>query len=680
MTNRHSKKRSDILPGDDLKMVHGVSRRQFLKYSAEIAAVMCLNPLMPKTAGAGVSSEVITYPIDSNVHTTKDRTLVFPSLATGLTPPELPRISEYGAYGYGNYTFGAGLSNEQRTDVMPNGYSNPSPLRLQQLTSFFSISDIHITDKEAPNQMIYLQQTDPVLYTMSSIYSPVMLYTTHVLDAAIQTVNALHKETPFDFGISLGDACNTSQYNEIRWYIDVIDGKVVTPCSGIHLGITSIDYQRPFKAAGLDKSIPWYQTLGNHDHFWLGTFPVDADSSLGLRDSYTTGNVMACGVLDYNLKLFPCLFDVAAALKERTHYMGVLDGSTPDGDIIDAGSYSATPAVAADRDRHRVTIAEWMQEFFNTTTSPVGHGFNLVDPSRGSDFACYSFMPRSDIPLKVIVLDDTQSETDGSHDIHGHGFLDAGRWSWLKAELAAGQEANQLMIVAAHIPIGVETIGSEVEWWESDKDPNATEQNAVSLTELVNELWNTPNLLMWLAGHRHVNTIKAFLSPDPANAPEKGFWHVETSSLRDFPQQFRTFQIHLNSDYTVSIVTTNVDPSVAEGTPAATSRSYSIAVEQILQTNLTRNTPNLASLGKLSLETVDPSRAQNGDLDPTIKWPLVTGYGPFPSLQSGQYNFPAYNTNAYPSYNAELFKQLSPAMIAAMKERFPGGTVEIKAG
>jgi len=63
-----------------------------------------------------------------------------------------------------------------------------------------------------------------------------MLYTTHVLDAAVQTINALHKKDPFDFGISLGDTCNSTQYNELRWYIDVLDGKVITPSSGAHLG------------------------------------------------------------------------------------------------------------------------------------------------------------------------------------------------------------------------------------------------------------------------------------------------------------------------------------------------------------------------------------------------------------------------------------------------------------
>ncbi len=91
---------------------------------------------------------------------------------------------------------------------------------------------------------------------MSSAYSPVLLASTQVLDAAVQTINALHNESPFDFGISLGDAVNNTQYNELRWYIDVLDGEVITPCSGDHLGADTIDYQKQFQAAGLDSSIP----------------------------------------------------------------------------------------------------------------------------------------------------------------------------------------------------------------------------------------------------------------------------------------------------------------------------------------------------------------------------------------------------------------------------------------
>ena len=134
------------------------------------------------------------------------------------------------------------------------------------------MTDIHIADKESPAQANYVGWSAPFGPTlMSSAYSPVILSTTQVLDAAVQTINALHKKTPFDFGISLGDTINNTQYNELRWYIDVLDGKVITPSSGAHDGADTIDYQKPFKAVGLDKAIPWYQVIGNHDQFWMGS-------------------------------------------------------------------------------------------------------------------------------------------------------------------------------------------------------------------------------------------------------------------------------------------------------------------------------------------------------------------------------------------------------------------------
>ena len=300
-----------------------------------------------------------------------------------------------------------------------------------------------------------------------------------------------------------------------------------------------------------------------------------------------------------------------------------------------------------------------MQEFFDTTTRPVGHGFHLARRSRlgrrDPGFACYSFAPKLSLPLKVIVLDDAQASDDGSRDIHGHGNLDAERWAWLKDELDAGQANRQLMIVAAHVPIGVSAIGSEMEWWGEMNGIAPEKRNAVTLTELVDRLRATPNLLMWIAGHRHVNTVKAFASDDPSR-PERGFWQVETSSLRDFPQQFRTFDLFLNDDDTISIVTLNVDPAVAEGGPAATSRRYAIAVQQIVQNDLRPNARNLHSLAGRALPTMDPSRPQNDEPDPTIQ---------FADLSAAK---PPVPFNA--SYNAELLKPLSREMAAELRKRF----------
>lgn len=681
----------------------GVTRRYFIKAFTGTAVCVSLAPLVLGCIGnAEATTQVSGYPIDTTVVKTTERMITFtynkPSAAppfgkmpdpadpatspngeTALTWAELNHVSEYDRLGYGQWEYlNQPLSIIPRMDIMPPDYDASSIEINTKLVNFFAMTDVHLTDKEAPNQLIYLQESNPGFAgPNTSIYSGVMLYTPHVFDAAIQTANALHKKNPFDFFICLGDVCNSSSYNELRWYIDIIDGEVITPSSGAHLGADTVDYQKPFKAVGLDKSIPFYQTLGNHDHFMIGSFPVYES---GLEDSYISDTIWSVPneLLTPEIAKFPALFD-KNKLKDSSlprFYQGVIDGSSLDGAIINSGAvknYSTPPKVAADPNRRSLHRAEFIQEFFNTKTSPVGHGFNLVSSNPNfhlvpddekAGFACYSFEPKSDVPLKIIVLDDTQREDDGSIDIHGHGFLDEARWAWLQAELDDGQAANQLMIIAAHIPIAVANMGTELEWWMgSDGDKTATITNAVDLTGLVNKLQNTTNLLMWISGHRHLNHVKAFVSPDPINAPEKGFWQVETSSLRDFPQQFRTFEIFLNSDYTVSIEAVNVDPAIAEETPAAKSRKNAIAAQQIVHNNLTAVSANYQTLGKMAIPPTDPTRPQIGDqatgadgvADPSIQFLDLTSQGiPF---------------NA--SYNARLFKQLSPAMKTRMQKMFP---------
>jgi len=663
-------------------------RRDFLRYGIGSFAMVSMGSIGLGCGGSDSAATPVPKPylIDPVVKTTAERMISFRYDLTGLAINQIDNISKFDDFGYGDWTYvEPGLPVEPRKDLMGDTYTFPA--HSKKLLNFFTFSDIHITDKEAPNQLMLLQNFERYAVNNTSIYSPVMMYTTHVLDAAMQTMNALHKKNPFDFGLSLGDTCNSTSYNELRWYMDVMDGKVIRPSSGAHMGEDTIDYQKPYQAVGLDKSIPWYQTLGNHDHFMIGSFPVDAVPSRGLRESYVADTIWAVGdVLIPNIPNFPVMIDVG---KFKTppplYYMGVIDGSTPLGNVIYTGLTTGpafakgAPKVVADPDRRSLMRTEWIGEFFKTDSSPVGHGLNLVDKAAPAGFACYSFVPKSDVPLKIIVLDDTQSENDGSADIHGHGFLDATRWTWLKAELAAGQTANQLMVIAAHAPIGVGAIGSELEWWLNDTQmasATATQpywwlnetavpaayRNAVSLTELVSTLQATPNLVMWIAGHRHLNSVKAFKAP--AGQPlENGFWQVETSSLRDFPQQLRTFEIYLNSDYTVSVVAINVDPAVAPGTPAATSRGYAVAVQQIVKTDLQQSAPNPATMNGVPLPTVDPTRSQAGDAgnsndpalvpDPTIKFNAVAGV-PYTG-----------------SYNAELYKPLSPAMVAVLKARFP---------
>lgn len=605
-----------------------LTRRDFIRYGAGTAACISLGSLSFGCGSSGNSQPVAQiggYPIDTEVVTTLKRTVKASSSFFGTIPPTgLRNVADYDRYGYGVWSYGEGLAAEKRYDLMPTGYTAPaSSAQSRQLLRFFAITDVHIIDKESPSQAIYMQ---PLMGKETSTYSPTMLYSTQVLDAAIQTVNGLHRQQRFDFGISLGDVSNSTQYNELRWYIDVMDGKVIHPASGAGAGADSIDYQKPFKAAGLNPEIPWYQAIGNHDHFWLGSIPLDTGELGDLRGSYTSSEVVAMGNTLANSSK---IYDTTPPL----YYMGVIDGSTPTGEIIKAGKvgdpgFTTPPKVVPDPDRRSLTKAEWVGEFFKTSSSPVGHGFNLVPAGHEKGFACYSFVQQGVVPIRVIVLDNTQRADDDSSKIHGHGFLDQTRWRWLKRELAEGDAAGQLMIIAAHIPLCVMPKGSYMEWFDNSENPTSV-QNAVDLPGLLAELHSHPNLLLWLAGHRHLNSVKPFRSTVAGHTEANSFWQVETASLHDFPQQLRTFDIRLNSDSTISILAVNVDPAVKSGTPAATARKYAVAAAQIVgNPDVTQPAPLL----------IDPLTQKGTGIDPTIH-----------RMPDG-------------SYNAELLLQLSDEM------------------
>jgi hypothetical protein len=146
------------------------------------------------------------------------------------------------------------------------------------------------------------------------------------------------------------------------------------------------------------------------------------------------------------------------------------------------------------------------------------------------------------------------------------------------------------MIICCHIPVHPYAQKNPVAT-TTPPDPNpsydymviwnepAATSEWVSEMELIETLHNYPNLILWISGHVHRNTITPQPYGDPANGI--GFWEVETPSLRDYPQQFRRFQIVRNSEDNISIFVDSVDPAVASPSPAYKSRSYAIGAQQI---------------------------------------------------------------------------------------------------
>jgi metallophosphoesterase (TIGR03768 family) len=524
-------------------------------------------PLLSTACDGGTDggTKVVDWPIAADVYTTAQQQILPVALSSDTLPINPNEVTLYEQDGYSAWQVGVALPHEKRTELAPGYAGAPNAARL---LSFFSVSDAHISDKESPAQPIYVGWSalyGPTSSGLSAAYSPTMLSTTQVLDAAVQTINALHRDSPFDFGLVLGDDINNSQYNELRWFIDVMDGQVITPSSGAHAGAETIDYQKPFKAVGLDKTIPWYQVLGNHDQFWMGS---------ALEDAKTTQAHVAGTIIDMADDPNPA----SGGVDQTGFYMGVVDGTTVYGDIVGAGpeaSFPTPPTVVADVNRHTLATSEsssknWMTEFFTTTSSPAGHGFTQTNLD--NDFASYTFEPKSSIPIRVIVLDDT---CKGPGQLsYALGCLDQPRLDWLTGELQKGQDDGRLLIIAAHIPIKPQSDVSTATPFPLFRTPGFTDDSLLAV------LHNYPNLILWISGHMHQNTVTAQPSSDDAH-PERGFWEVETASLRDFPQQFRTVDIRRNGDNTISMLVTSVDPAVAAGSPAAKSRGYAIAARRI---------------------------------------------------------------------------------------------------
>ena len=221
-------------------------RRDFLKYCAGSAAVlgMELSPLaaLQKALAARATSVVVpvTYQIPETYvagpYTTLSQIVVpdwsgiaspFPA---GFYPSDLS-LYQQNSFGVWNQVT-SGLAY-QAPDMATGAVNSTSALPSDgtPLLTFFTMSDVHICDKESPGRCIGYSYNYPAIMTEldvdsgenaypignTSSYSGIILYTTHVLDAAVQTINALHQVSPFNFGIALGDAADNTQYNEHRW-------------------------------------------------------------------------------------------------------------------------------------------------------------------------------------------------------------------------------------------------------------------------------------------------------------------------------------------------------------------------------------------------------------------------------------------------------------------------------
>jgi metallophosphoesterase (TIGR03767 family) len=464
------------------------------------------------------------------------------------------------ATGYTRLFAGPGYPLMVRQDLAPATARRDA--RRTAVASIVQFTDLHLVDAQSPMRFEYTAERAP------SFFRPQEALGTHATAQLVERVNTLavgpFGGRPFDCVVSTGDNTDNGETVELDWFLSVMNGGAVTANTGAADAWEGVQntgdalYYNPehgatdrYKAAGFPRldgyfasimkthtsaglKTPWYSVFGNHDDSIGGTVPIEWHR---LAEMYT-GTIKFTGFKDEPSN------SVLDSVFQGVHPLELAESASP----------RRRWQVTGDERRRPFTPLEFMQAHLAaaaTGPGPVGHGFDTASADQGKAYYTFRIAPG----VTGIALDSTNRAG------FTHGSLGTVQLKWLEATLKEGSTryfdsdggkqthavSDEFFVIFSHHTTG--TMDNPL------PDPSAPLEKRHLGQEVVELVHRFPNVLAWVNGHTHSNSI----SPRAGATPAQGFWEINTASHIDFPQQARIIEVCDNRDGTLSLFTTLIE-------------------------------------------------------------------------------------------------------------------------